>query len=59
MVGTCPDKEVALVSRTSDMDFIILVGQILDEFVKININLRNIEERLAEIEDQLGDISEK
>lgn len=56
MVGTCPDKEVALVSRTSDMDFIILVGQILDEFVEMNRNLNEIRRTLSAIEDQLGDI---
>ena len=56
MVGTCPDKEVALVSRISDMDFIILVGQILDEFVEMNRNLNEIRRTLSAIEDQLGDI---
>jgi hypothetical protein len=41
------------------MDFIILVGQILDEFVKMNRNLNEINSTLSAIEDQLGDIADR
>ena len=57
MVGRCADHEVELVSINSDMDFIILIGQILDEFVKINRNLEQINSKLGYIEEQLGDIA--
>lgn len=54
-----PDQDIAIVSKENNMDFLILLGQMLDEFVKFNQNLNSISRTLSAIENQLDDINNK